>query len=143
MKELIKKYKSFIMYAIFGILTTIINLICYEVLYNHIGVSNIISNIIAWIAAVAFAYITNKIWVFESKSLEIKVILPEIWKFISCRLATGVLDLIIMYIGVDILSGPSTILKIISNIIVIILNYIASKLVIFKSKKEGIKNEKI
>ena len=141
--ELIKKYKSFIMYAIFGILTTIINLICYEVLYNHIGVSNIISNIIAWIAAVAFAYITNKIWVFESKSLEIKVVLSEIWKFINCRLATGVLDLIIMYIGVDILSGPSTILKIISNIIVIILNYIASKLVIFKSKKEGIKNEKI
>lgn len=143
MKELIKKYKSFIMYAIFGVLTTIINLICYEVLYNHMGVSNIISNIIAWIAAVAFAYITNKIWVFESKSLEIKVVLSEIWKFINCRLATGALDLIIMYIGVDILKGPSTILKIISNIIVIILNYIASKLVIFKNKKEGIKNEKI
>ena len=143
MKELIKKYKSFIMYAIFGVLTTVINLICYEILYNHLGVSNIISNVIAWIAAVAFAYITNKIWVFESKSLELKVVLQEIWRFISCRLATGVLDLIIMYIGVDILNGPSTILKIISNIIVIILNYIASKLVIFKNKKEGIKNEKI
>lgn len=136
MKELIKKYKSLIMYAIFGVLTTLINLVCYEMLYNHLNVSNVVSNIIAWIVAVAFAYITNKIWVFESKSLKMNVILPEIWKFISCRLATGVLDLIIMYIGVDILNGPSTILKIVSNIIVIVLNYIASKLVIFKKTRK-------
>lgn len=137
MKELIKKYKSIIMYGIFGVLTTVINLACYEILYNHLNVSNVTSNVIAWIVAVIFAYITNKIWVFESKSLKIKVLLSEIWRFVSCRLATGALDLIIMYIGVDVLNGPAMILKIVSNVVVIILNYIASKLVIFKkSRKE-------
>ena len=132
MRELIKKYKSIIMYAIFGVLTTLINIICYEALYTHLHVSNVASTIIAWIVSVIFAYITNKIWVFESKSLKPKKLLSEIWKFISCRLATGALDLGFMYIGVDLLHGPAMILKIISNIIVIILNYVASKLLIFK-----------
>jgi len=136
MKELMKKYKSIITYGIFGVLTTIINIACYEILYNHIHISNVMSNIVAWIIAVAFAYVTNKIWVFESKSLEPKTLLAEIWKFITCRLATGALDLAIMYVGVDMMHGPSTVLKIISNIIVILLNYVASKIIIFKKKEE-------
>lgn len=132
LKELIKKYKSFLMYAVFGILTTLINIVCYGLFYKYLEISNVVSNILAWMVAVTFAYITNKIWVFESKSLQLKTILSETWKFISCRLVTGILDIIIMYIGVDILNGPSIVLKVFSNIIVIILNYVASKLIIFK-----------
>lgn len=135
MKKLITKYKSIITYGIFGVLTTIINIVCYEILYNQAHISNVVSNIIAWVIAVAFAYITNKIWVFESKSLEPKVLLAEIWKFVTCRLATGALDLAIMYVGVDLMHGPAMILKIISNVIVILLNYVASKILIFKKEK--------
>lgn len=135
MKKLIEKYKSIIAYGIFGVLTTVINIACYEVLYSHVHISNVVSNIIAWVIAVAFAYVTNKIWVFESKSLAPKVLLTEIWKFITCRLATGALDLAIMYVGVDLMHGPSMMLKIISNVIVILLNYVASKIIIFKKEK--------
>lgn len=135
MKELITKYKSIITYGIFGVLTTIINIVCYQVLYSQVHISNIVSNIIAWVIAVAFAYVTNKIWVFESKSLEPKVLFAEIWKFVTCRLATGALDLAIMYIGVDLIHGPSMILKIVSNVIVILLNYVASKIIIFKKEQ--------
>lgn len=136
MLELIKKYKSFIAYAIFGVLTTVVNIVVYAVCYEYIGISNVVSNIIAWILAVAFAFVTNKLWVFGSKSTEKNTLIYEIGTFISCRLATGVLDLGIMYVGVDVLGFPSIILKVASNILVIILNYVASKLVIFRKNTE-------
>ena len=96
------------------------------------NISNVVSNIIAWILSVLFAFITNKIWVFESKCFDFKIFIKELWNFIVCRLATGALDLGIMYVGVDLLKGPALILKIASNIIVIILNYVMSKLFVFK-----------
>lgn len=133
-KELIKKYKFIILYGIFGVLTTVINIGVYGLLYSVLDVSNVISNIIAWIASVLFAFITNKIWVFESKSFDVKLIIKELGSFTACRIATGVLDLGIMFVGVDLLKGPAIILKIVSNIIVIILNYIMSKIFVFKKK---------
>lgn len=131
---LVKKYKELIMYGIFGVLTTVINIVTYTILYNQLGVSNVVSNVIAWILSVLFAYVTNKIWVFESKSVELKVLLYEMGSFFGCRLATGLLDLAIMYVTVDVLTRNSTLMKCISNVIVIVANYIFSKLVIFKKK---------
>ena len=122
-KELLKKYKFIILYGIFGVLTTIINIVTYALCYDMFNISNVVSNIIAWILSVLFAFITNKIWVFESKCFDFKIFIKELWNFIVCRLATGALDLGIMYVGVDLLKGPALILKIASNIIVIILNY--------------------
>lgn len=84
--------------------------------------------------AVTFAYLTNKSWVFESKSWEWQVLRKEVPAFISCRLATGIMDLVIMYIFVDILDWHAMLMKFVSNVLVIILNYIFSKLVIFKKK---------
>lgn len=133
-KDLLKKYKFIILYGIFGVLTTVINIVSYSLLFEVFGVSNVVSNIIAWILSVLFAFITNKLWVFDSKSLEFKLFLKELGNFTVCRLATGVLDLGIMFVGVDLLMGPAIILKVISNIIVIILNYIMSKLFVFKKK---------
>lgn len=133
-KELLVKYKSFIMYAIFGVLTTLVNLVSYYLFYNLIGISNVPSTIVAWVLAVAFAFITNKLWVFDSKSFDGRTLAHEIPTFFGARLATGILDVVIMYLAVDVLNMNSTIWKLISNIIVIILNYIASKLVIFKKK---------
>lgn len=131
-KELLKKYKFIILYGIFGVLTTIINIVTYALCYDVFNISNVVSNIIAWILSVLFAFITNKIWVFESKCFDFKIFIKELWNFIVCRLATGALDLGIMYVGVDLLKGPALILKIASNIIVIILNYVMSKLFVFK-----------
>ena len=132
--KMIKKYKSFIAYGVFGVLTTIVNIVTYNYCYNHLGISNTLSNIAAWILAVAFAYLTNKVWVFDSKSWKREVLRREILAFISCRLATGILDIIIMYICVDIIGWHALLMKIISNVLVIILNYVFSKLVIFKKK---------
>ena len=85
--------------------------------------------------SVLFAFVTNKLWVFESKSFKFKLFLTELCNFILCRLATGVLDLGIMFVGVDLLKGPAIVLKIVSNVIVIILNYIMSKVLVFKKNK--------
>lgn len=133
-KELIIKYKFIILYGIFGVLTTVINIGVYGVLYSGLGVSNVISNVIAWVISVLFAFITNKLWVFESKSFNFKLFVKELGSFTVCRVATGVLDLVIMFVGVDLLKGPAIILKITSNIIVIILNYVMSKIFVFKKK---------
>ena len=133
-KDLLKKYKFIILYGIFGVLTTLINIVSYSLLYSVLGVSNVISNIIAWVISVLFAFITNKLWVFESKSFEFKLFMAELGNFTLCRLATGLLDLGIMFVGVDLLKGPAIILKVVSNIIVIILNYVMSKVFVFKKK---------
>ena len=101
LENLLKKYKSFLMYGIFGVLTTIVNLVVYNLCYYKAGINNTVSNVIAWILAVAFAYITNKLWVFESKSWKMSVLRREVTAFVSCRLATGIMDILIMYICVD------------------------------------------
>ena len=131
---LMKKHKSFIAYGVFGVFTTIVNIVTYNICYNNLGISNTLSNIAAWILAVTFAYLTNKVWVFDSKSWKWEVLRREVPAFISCRLATGVLDIVIMFICVDIMGLHALLMKVISNVLVIILNYVFSKLVIFKKK---------
>lgn len=131
---MMKKYQSFIAYAVFGVLTTVVNIVTYSVCYNNIGIGNTLSNVAAWILAVAFAYVTNKLWVFDSKSWKWEVLRREVPAFISCRLATGIMDIVIMFICVDLLGWPAMLMKLISNILVIVLNYVFSKLIIFKKK---------
>lgn len=133
LKELLIKYKSLISYAVFGVLTTVINVVTYYVCYNMAGMSNVVSTVIAWILAVLFAFVTNKLWVFDSKSFDKNVVIREIISFFGCRLATGVLDVVIMYFAVDVFASNGTVWKIISNVLVIIINYVASKLIIFKN----------
>lgn len=133
--KLMKKYKSFIAYAVFGVLTTIVNIVTYNQCYYHMGLENTLSNIIAWILAVTFAYLTNKVWVFESKSWKWDVLRREIPAFVSCRLATGVMDLIIMFVCVDVIGCHAMLMKFISNVLVVLLNYVFSKLIIFKKNK--------
>lgn len=133
-KKLLLKYKSLISYAFFGVCTTAVNVFSYYFCFNIAGISNVVSTVIAWVLAVLFAYITNKLWVFESKSFERRVLVKEIPAFFGCRLATGVLDVVVMYMAVDVMHSNGTVWKIISNILVIVINYIASKLVIFKRR---------
>lgn len=152
MLDLYKKYKEMILYIVFGGLTTLVNMAVYYAMFDRMSFGNVISTIWAWILSVLFAYITNKLFVFESKSFSAKVLAAEMASFFLCRLATGVIDLAIMYLFVDmdicgmaadiwklpvigmIIKFPM-IMKLLSNVIVIILNYIASKLFIFKKDK--------
>ena len=134
-KTLFLKYKEPIMYLFFGGLTTVINIVAYHLLYEVMSVSNTLSNIIAWVLSVLFAFITNKVWVFESKERG-AALLREAVSFFGCRAATGVLDLAIMFLCVDLLSLPATPCKIGSNVLVIILNFVFSKLLIFKGDKK-------
>lgn len=134
--ELVKKYKSIVSYLFFGVCTTLINLIVYYICYNYFCIANVPSVIIAWLLAVMFAFVTNKVFVFESKRFDYKTIRFEISTFFSCRLLTGILDVVVMYMAVDVFDLNSTLWKLLSNMLVIVLNYIASKLVIFKKAKK-------
>ena len=126
------KYISQILYIFFGAITTFINIITYYICFDVLNISNVVSTIIAWIFSVIFAFITNKLWVFESKSWEPEVAMKELVSFISVRLLTGLFDLGIMYVGVDLLKFNGMLMKILSNVFVLIANYIGSKLFIFK-----------
>lgn len=134
-RELFIKYKSFIFYAIFGVLTTVINIAVYWLCRNVLGLANVPGTVIAWVAAVLFAFITNKLFVFDSKDMSMRVFFSEMIRFFLARIATGILEVLIMFIGVDVMHGPSMVLKVITNIIVIIVNYILSKLLVFIKKK--------
>lgn len=132
MKEYISRYKHIIFYLIFGVLTTIINVFVYMLCCPVLKMPVLLGTIIAWIAAVTFAYITNKIWVFESATKRKKEILRELISFFSCRFLTGLIDFGCMLIFVDILKVNDMLIKTFANIVVIIFNYIASKCFVFK-----------
>ena len=134
LKNMYTKNTEAFRYLFFGAVTTFVNIITYFITYNLLHIPNVISTIIAWIISVIVAYITNKLWVFESKSFESKVLIKEVSSFFSCRLLTGILDVAIMWICVDLLLLNSTVIKILSNIIVIIANYAVSKMFIFKKE---------
>ena len=133
--ELLKKYKSFISYAFFGVCTTLVNLLSYRLFYFVLSVPNVSSTVLAWFFAVLFAFVTNKLWVFDSKSWAIAIVISELIKFFICRIATGVLDVGVMWFAVDKMQWNAMAWKLISNVIVIVLNYVASKLVIFVKKE--------
>ena len=131
-KELITKYSELISYGIFGVLTTIINYLSYVIFTRVFNLDIVVSNLIAWIVSVIFAFVTNKLIVFKSKKMELKVILKEAGAFLAARIFSLILDMLILYVMSEIMGINDLIVKIISNIIVIIVNYIISKFFIFK-----------
>lgn len=134
-KNLWLRYKELFFYAVFGVGATVINIVSYRVLANTFGKKYfLIANIIAWILAFIFAFITNKLFVFESKSWEAQIAMKEFAGFLSARLATGILDTVLMWLFVSVISLDDTLSKVIINILVIIINYIASKFFIFKKE---------
>lgn len=134
LKKYIAEYRDVISYLFFGVCTTIVNVVSYWGCAHLLKLDVLISSIVAWFFAVLFAYITNRKWVFNSQAYTLKAIIIEICSFFVCRIATGVVDWGCMLIFVDVLKFDDIIMKFLSNVLVIILNYIASKLVIFKRK---------
>lgn len=127
--DLYKKYKEIINYLIFGGLTTLISIVTYALFAKVFHIDYLISNVLSWIIAVLFAYITNKIFVFESKS---KKNIKEITSFFFFRVVSLIMEMVILYIFVDMLHIDDLVTKIIAQVIVIVSNYVFSKLFVFK-----------
>lgn len=136
-KGMLRKYRSIVMYLVFGVLTTVVNIAAFWVFAHPIGLATVPSNIIAWIISCTFAYLTNRKWVFESGVHDSRGIIREVISFFACRLATLGAETLFMWIFIDKLGFNDMIIKFIANVMVIVLNYVASKLIIFTKKKEG------
>lgn len=135
-KELYLKYKEVINYLIFGVLTTVVALVVYYIsvftfLNPEDAIQLQIANILSWIAGVTFAYFTNRKFVFESKE---KNKVKEAGKFVLARVITLIMDMLIMWLGVTVLHLNDKIIKLISQVVIIVSNYIFSKLFVFKKK---------
>lgn len=134
-KQLWIKYKEVINYLMFGVLTTLVNYVSYIIFTRVFSVDMFVSNLVAWFLSVVFAFITNKLIVFESKEFTPKVIVKEGVSFMIARVFSLLLDMLILYLMADLLGMNDLIVKIISNVIVIIVNYVLSKFLIFKKEK--------
>lgn len=132
LKKIIDKYRDVIPYLFFGVCTTLVNVIVYWICAHSLKAGVMPSTVVAWFFAVLFAYVTNRKWVFHSKAHDTKSIIKEMISFFGCRIATGVVDWLCMFVFVNLLSINDVLVKIGANILVIVLNYVASKLFIFK-----------
>lgn len=121
--------RELVLYVFFGTLTFLVNIITYFLFLDVLGINYLISNVLAWFFSVLFAYITNRIWVFESRSPDI---LREMSLFFGGRIFSGAVDTGLMYLFIDVLTIGDLISKIVVQVIVIVLNYIFSKLIVFR-----------
>jgi putative flippase GtrA len=134
-KELLIKYKELLSYLIFGVLTTLVNLAAFWAFTKIFGEElYLVNNAIAWVVGVIFAFVTNKLFVFESKSWKGAIVVPELGGFFLARVATGAVDMLLMWLLIDVVLMGDMPAKILVNVIVIVLNYVASKLWIFRKK---------
>lgn len=131
-----QKLLEIFLYLFFGALVTVINILCFVLLTEKIRFPYMLSNLIAWIVAVAVAFVTNKIWVFRSPSWKIEIWFKECIQFVIARLATCIFDMGYMFVAVSLFDWNKTISKIIANFFVIIANYVLSKFIIFKKSRE-------
>ena len=132
LKSLIETHNAILTYLVFGVLTTVVNYLVYLPCYNLLQLSASVSNAIAWVAAVAFAYLTNKPFVFKSHDWSAKTVLPELARFLGCRIGSGVAETMILLLTVDILGWDGNIWKLATSVLVVLLNYVGSKLFVFK-----------
>ena len=135
MRKLLEKYWDILTYLFFGVLTTAVNYLVYLPCFNLLGWSASLSNVFAWIVAVAFAFLTNKPFVFKSRDWSRNVVWPEFCKFVGCRVGSGVLETAILLVAVDWLGLNGNVWKLITAVLVVVLNYIGSKFLVFNDKK--------
>ena len=136
-KELYIKYKELVNYLIVGVLTTVVSLAAYygcvfTFLNPESAIELQIANILSWVAAVTFAYFTNRKFVFESKETNMA---KEAAKFYASRLSTLAMDMVIMFVGVTWMGFSDKIMKLVVQVVVTIANYIISKFLVFKKEE--------
>lgn len=135
LKRLYKKYEEMIAYVFFGGLTTLVNIVVFFIVNDVLHIHYLAANAAAWLMSVLFAYVTNRKWVFKSKCRGAAAILREMLLFIGARVMSGLGDMLIMFVCVELIQMPSLVAKIFCNVFVVIFNYIFSKMIIFKQKK--------
>ena len=135
-KARILQHYDLLAYLFFGGLTTVVNYLVYIPCFNWWGLSATVSNVIAWLVAVSFAFVTNKPFVFQSHDWSLSVCAPEFLKFISGRLLSGFLEIAFIKVTVDHLGWNAALWKLIVSVIIVVLNYIFSKLFAFRAKKD-------
>lgn len=134
LKVILKKYQSELIYLVFGVLTTVVNYLVYYPCFLYFGSASV-SNAIAWVFAVVFAYLTNKPFVFESHDWSIKTVAPEFVKFVGTRIVSGAAETGILLLTVDVLGWNGIAWKLITSVLVVVLNYVGSKFLVFRKKE--------
>lgn len=129
---LYKKYKEILLYLFFGGLTFLVSVLSYSYFITAWKIDELIANVISWVLAVIFAFITNRIWVFSVNISGLRNIIKQLWDFTVGRVATLLIEEAILYVFITLLHQDSIVVKIIAQIVVIVLNYIISKLYVFK-----------
>lgn len=131
------RYEETFWYLVFGGLTTLLNLVVFYVMYEWWGIDKVVSNVTAWVAGVLFAFVTNKLFVFHSGGWNGKKLWWELGTFVSARLFSGVFDTVFLVAFTEwLMRLPAMPVKIVSNILVIIMNYVFSKWIVFRKKAE-------
>ena len=133
LKNLSLSRRQLFLYALFGVLTTVVNIVVYGLCTRIFDISMPISNAFAWFLAVLFAYLTQRIWVFGTSAHTVLSVIREAVSFFGCRVFTGILDMGVMYIGIELMHGDDLTVKCVANFLVILANYVGSKLIVFHS----------
>lgn len=128
--------REVISYLIFGVLTTIVSYVTFWLFDTVFSFHYVLSNVLSWIFAVAFAFITNKLFVFESKSRDMGIIVKEIFTFASARILSLLFETGFIALAVEVFFVNKMLSKIIASVFVVIINYFASKFIIFKKKEK-------
>lgn len=126
------KYKEVLLYLFFGGLTFLVSISSFALFNIICELNEHIANFLSWTLAVSFAYITNKIWVFKSNAYSKTLLIKELVNFVGGRIFTLVIEEVILFIFITWLQYNSMIVKLIAQVIVIVLNYVVSKLYVFK-----------
>lgn len=126
-----KKNKEVLLYLLFGGLTFVVSITSYAVCNVVLGMNELVANVISWILAVSFAFLTNKVWVFNTTTHNCEAFIKQLASFFGGRVATLVIEELILLIFVTVLTFPSVPVKIVAQVIVIVLNYVISKFIVF------------
>ncbi len=130
-----KKYKEAIDYLFWGGVAFVLSMVLFYIFANVMNLYEQIANILSWIICVIFTYLTNRTFVFQSKVSGAKNILMEFKDFVTARLLTLVMENVILFVMIDLLSVHNMIAKLVGQFVVIVSNYFLSKLWIFKKEK--------
>ena len=132
-----KRFKEQLLYLFFGGLTTVLSIFLFWLCTVPFSMNPLVANVICWIICVAFAYITNRTWVFQNRASDVTGIVKECGRFFTGRLGTLALEEVVLWFGIDLLGFNSMAVKIVAQVLIIIGNYVISKWLVFKRKEEG------
>ena len=129
-----KSFFELVRYGVIGVCTTLVNFVIFYLLDTVLGLDANVANVISVVSAVIFAYVTNKPFVFESHNWTWKVVAPEFAKFVGTRVASWLVETGILFLTVDVLHWNGIVWKLVTSVLVVVLNYVGSKLLVFRGK---------